>query len=175
MRVFLDFRPLATTPAIDNIASRAILNRNMTMKIDNRAAVQAMKADAHEAEFPVSFGGLAAAFGFVETAVETIGASETLTHRISVVVDELVANMMRYDHTLDEHAQFMLCLVSDGGGIRLTVSDPGRPFDPLAFRHQSAPDIGGHGISLVKNLARHASYERRGGRNSLSMVFEADH
>lgn len=60
-------------------------------------------------------------------------------------------------------------------GLRLTVSDDGIAFDPLAAADPdvNAPlaerGIGGLGILLVKRMMDRVAYERRGGENRLMM------
>ena len=62
----------------------------------------------------------------------------------------------------------------------LTFSDDGVPFDPIAAKtpDTSAPleqrEIGGLGIHLVRNLIDEASYERKLGRNVLTLVKQLD-
>jgi len=60
-------------------------------------------------------------------------------------------------------------------GIRLTLTDDGVPFDPLAVRD---PDtslsaekraVGGMGILIVKKTMSPVKYERKDGRNVLTM------
>ena len=124
-------------------------------------------------DFPVSSIGIRHAVDFVAAGTEELGADPRIAHRLSVVVDEMVANMIRHDETLSEVTTFALGLVIEAGGIRMTIRDPGIAFDPLAFEHNDVPEIGGHGINLVKSLSREVSYRRTGNRNELSVLVDS--
>lgn len=56
-----------------------------------------------------------------------------------------------------------------GGAVWLSISDPGRPFDPRAATfHGPDPDRGGgSGLALIASFTRIAGYVRRAGRNRL--------
>ena len=60
-------------------------------------------------------------------------------------------------------------------GVRLILSDDGKPFDPLAQRDPDttlcAEDraIGGLGILIVKKTMSPVTYRRRNGQNILTM------
>lgn len=122
------------------------------------------------AEFPVSNAGLGAAFEFISRALAEARQSEAITHRLSVVLDEICANMMRHDPTLTDAVKFSVTLQIHENDVTMSVRDPGQAFDPLAFMHEDQPEIGGHGISLVKGLSDAVSYERSEGQNCLSVT-----
>lgn len=124
--------------------------------------------------FPVSNTGLAEAFDFLTASLDRKGRGEALMHRFSVILDEICANMIRHDPTLGEDDEFELELTMAEGGAVLVISDPGQPFDPLAFRHTEQPEIGGHGITLIKGLASAIRYERRDDWNRLIVSIELD-
>jgi len=123
-------------------------------------------------DFPVSNDGISAAFEFISRAVQSHGAGETIAHRMSIVVDELCANMIRHDETLTPAKRFELEIQHESPCAVLTIRDPGRPFDPLAFIQNEQPEIGGHGIALVKGLATKVSYQREGDRNCLTVMID---
>lgn len=124
-------------------------------------------------EFPVSNTGLGLAFDFITQAIRDSGQDEGNAHRLSVILDELCANMIRHDETLTKDTCFSLRLGFGGTRCTMTVTDPGLPFDPLAFQHTDTPEIGGHGISLVKGLAIAVNYDRIDDRNVLTVVVDA--
>ena len=123
-------------------------------------------------DFPVSNTGLAAAFESISEFIRLNRLDEGLVHRFSVILDELCANMIRHDHTLTENTNFELSLSRQGRNVHMEVSDPGMPFNPLEFRHAETPEIGGHGISLVKGLSSAVGYERAGDRNILRVTVD---
>ena len=60
-------------------------------------------------------------------------------------------------------------------GVRLVLSDDGKPFDPLAQRDPDTTlsaaerEIGGLGILIVKKTMSPVTYRRRNGNNILTM------
>lgn len=124
-------------------------------------------------EFPVSTAGLGAAFDFVAEAIGRDGPARGLAQRISVIVDEVCANMIRYDDSLTDAQRFSLELRPGAdpgtGETVLVISDPGRPFNPLEERSGPAPEIGGHGLALIRGLSSSARYERVDGLNRLTL------
>ena len=121
-------------------------------------------------EFPVSSAGLSAAFDFVAEAVESEGRDRTVAHRLSVILDEICANMLRHDDTLGEAERFSIELQPGEDETVLVISDPGRPFNPLEHRPGAAPAIGGHGLALIRGLSSSVLYERVEGRNRLTVA-----
>ena len=125
-------------------------------------------------DFPVSNAGIAGAFDLIARAVQQFDATDTIAHRLSVVLDELCSNMIRHDDTLSEATNFALDMAIEGGTVHMAVSDPGLPFNPLVFRHAETPEIGGHGISLVKGLSSAVAYSREDDRNVLRVSVEIE-
>ncbi len=123
-------------------------------------------------DFSVSNDGISAAFEFISRAVQSQGAGETIAHRLSIIVDELCANMIRHDDSLTPDQRFELELHHEPPCAVLTIRDGGVPFDPLAFEQAERPEIGGHGIALVKGLANKMSYARIDGRNCLTVMID---
>lgn len=78
--------------------------------------------------------------------------------------------MMRHDATLTPEMMFSVALEIRDDGVTMTIRDPGLPFNPLDHRHEDQPEIGGHGISLVKGLSDAVAYEHAGGMNCLSVT-----
>ncbi len=99
--------------------------------------------------------------------------------RLLIVLDELVTNAIMHGR-LAEHETIEVELARRGGGLDVTVLDPGPPFDPLhdapapklAASLEQRP-IGGLGIHLVLRLGRDVSYARTAeGRNRLGFRIE---
>lgn len=121
----------------------------------------------------MSTAGLGAAFDFVAEAVGRDGGGRAAAQRISVIVDEVCANLLRHDDSLTGADRFALELEPGRGETLLVISDPGRPFNPLEARDGPAPEIGGHGLALIRGLSSSARYERVEGRNRLILSIPA--
>ena len=102
--------------------------------------------------------------------VDAHALPDAVRRSVSVVLDELLTNILSYG--LPEHGgDVIVDIVLDADRIVITVSDNGRPFDPLS---RAAPDttlsvedrdIGGQGIHLVRRMVDELSYQRRSDRN----------
>jgi len=70
-------------------------------------------------------------------------------------------------------------LQSDRESLRATIEDDGRPFNPLEKEAPPIPrsleeaGIGGWGIPIVRTFADELAYQRRDGRNSVTIVSQA--
>jgi len=93
---------------------------------------------------------------------------------IMVAADEIISNIVRYSGA----TAWSLRVDRDGDEWRFTLTDDGKPFDPLA---KSDPDttlsaedraIGGMGIFIVKKTMSSVSYARTGDRNVLTMTWK---
>ena len=107
-------------------------------------------------------------------AARAFGEEQWLTEdelaRLSVVVEELLANL--YDHggvTQDEAVE--LTLASEPGAIRITILDPGMPFDPRAAPRKEQPERGGGaGIEIVRAWAEFVDYQATPQGNRLELI-----
>ena len=90
----------------------------------------------------------------------------------AVIIDEIVSNIVRCSGATS-------FTVEVRGDRELTISDDGKPFNPLAV---AKPDVdapaesrkvGGLGVFIVRELAESVAYERRGDRNVLTIRLPA--
>ena len=87
-----------------------------------------------------------------------------------------MSNVVRHGDG-DRPATIDVAFGGDGAIVLVSVADSGPPFDPLSLPppDTSAPldarKAGGLGIALVRALADEVRYERRDGRNHLSMTW----
>jgi serine/threonine-protein kinase RsbW len=91
--------------------------------------------------------------------------------RLCVVVEELVANL--YDHGgLTESDKVELAFAAEPDGVRVSIADPGTPFDPWTSvpRTDRPQRGGGVGIDIVRAWAQLLSYESSDGRNRLELL-----
>jgi serine/threonine-protein kinase RsbW len=114
--------------------------------------------------------GLAERFGQAQQL------SEDEVMSINLVLDEVVTNVI--DHGFEGitgRPEIRLTMTLEGDQLTIQVEDNGRAFDPL----QAAPPdldapledrpVGGLGIHIVRSVMTTVEYDRRGGRNVLTM------
>ena len=107
---------------------------------------------------------------------------------LRLVLEELITNVCRHAGLPSGAPRVSLQLElmpppdgptrSDGSGsglFRITISDTGKPFNPLSFTAEPVSDVGdtpvgGRGLTLVRLLTSEAGYRRAGGENVLSLV-----
>ena len=91
-------------------------------------------------------------------------------------LNELVTNVIHYAYADRGEHEIRIALEREGGELRATVEDDGRPFNPLEKEAPAIPrsledaGVGGWGIPIVRALADDLSYERRDGRNRFTIV-----
>ena len=118
-----------------------------------------------EKSFSCDLNGLAAAQAFLESVCES--------PKPAILMDEIVSNIVRCSGA----SGFTVRLDMEQGGLRMTFVDDGTAFDPT--KDSAAPDItaaaadrgiGGLGIFMVKKMSKSVTYERRDGKNVLTVV-----
>ncbi len=108
----------------------------------------------------------------LEAHAEAAGLGPRTAHRLALVCEELVANVLTHGAAGPAGASFVALAVrraGDGGALRVTVEDDGPAFDPLAEAPKAdtgSPlaerEIGGLGLHLIRTMARAPRYERLG-------------
>jgi len=91
--------------------------------------------------------------------------------RLCIVIEELVVNL--YDHGgLTKEDQVELILAGEPGAIRVTIVDPGVPFDPRSapMEQDNAERGGGAGIGIVRTWARIVEYDVTDAGNRLELL-----
>ncbi len=111
---------------------------------------------------------------FLQSKLSGWSISEHDSNMILVVLDELLSNIVHYSS-----ATFVTvgCEYRDNIFF-LGFSDDGVEFDPTASaepeldRTMELCELGGFGISIVKNSAESMDYERKDGKNNVILKFE---
>jgi len=121
--------------------------------------------------FRAGNGAVRAALALTRRYSRACGLQDATAARLSVTVEELVANLC--DHaTLPPEADIGLRLERGTGGTALTLTDPAPPFDPRQARPPTdlPPERGGGaGLALIEAWARIDGYATAGGRNTLQL------
>lgn len=113
---------------------------------------------------------------FVEDVALEMKLDQGLTMNLNLALEEAVTNIILYAYP--EGADGLVDIEAILGSSRLTfvITDSGMAFDPTAAPPAltEAPleerTVGGLGIHLVRNLMDSVDYERRDGKNILTMI-----
>jgi serine/threonine-protein kinase RsbW len=100
-----------------------------------------------------------------------------ISFALQLCLEEAVANVIMYGAS-DGELEIAVELERRGETLVAQVEDNGRPFDPTQIQPPwpatSLKDakIGDLGIHLLRSFAGHLEYERRNGRNRLTLRFD---
>jgi len=106
---------------------------------------------------------------------EDIGLPADFIPRINICLDELFTNIVSYGFDDDSENIIKFTLNSDNNLVIINIEDNGIPFNPLEKIDPDFPDnvesakIGGLGILIIRKLMDNVSYERKNGKNKLTM------
>jgi serine/threonine-protein kinase RsbW len=95
--------------------------------------------------------------------------------RINICLDELFTNIVSYGFEDDLEHKIRFTLNADTNLLIINIEDDGIPFNPLEKIDPDFPanvesaKIGGLGIFIIRKLIDNISYERRQGKNRLTM------
>jgi anti-sigma regulatory factor (Ser/Thr protein kinase) len=128
-----------------------------------------------ELAFDADPSALATMADAVEDYAATAGVTPERAMQLVIALDEILTNIMTHGR-LGSGDGIAVTVEAKAGALSAVVEDPGPPFDPL----RDAPPpvlsgsvaerpIGGLGLHIAKTLARRIEYERRDGRNRLSL------
>ena len=133
--------------------------------------------DQFSVQFPARLGEIGPLITMIETVGRWHDAPGAVVYGLSVVVDELVANVVRHAEP-DPGALLRVSVAFSGDSVGLVFDWPGESFDPVSFvtpdldRGSDPADlpVGGLGLCLVQAFAQEMRYRRDGDRNIV--VFE---
>ena len=115
---------------------------------------------------------------WVASTAERLDLDETLAFKVDLCLAEAVTNVIDYGFKDDGEHEIVVFLESDGPEVTVLVEDDGKAFNPLKAKPAKIAgsledaSIGGLGIHLFKSYTKVLRYERKGGKNRLTMVFE---
>jgi serine/threonine-protein kinase RsbW len=123
---------------------------------------------------PARIESLAQFRDFVFRKLSEGKVAESFYPKIELVLEEVLTNVFKYAYE-DGPGEAELACELQGGLFRLRVTDRGSQFNPLASPEPDLTDdisertVGGLGIYFVREMVDDIAYERRGGRNILTM------
>lgn len=122
-------------------------------------------------EYKPTMEDLAKASADLAKALE--GVPDDCANIMMVASDEIFANIVRYSGATDWTLTVERTHHPDG--VRLVITDNGKPFDPLSYRDPDTTlcaeerEVGGLGILIVKKTMSPVTYRRNNDRNILTM------
>ena len=131
-----------------------------------------------------SADGVRAALTELAPLLDTMEIGPKARYGVELVCEEILTNLAKYGGVpagTDPHLADIVTieLEAQGDHVTLTIADHTAPFSPFAAP-QPEPNadvaqaqIGGLGLSLVRQTASSLSYDSSGGQNRLTAVFKA--
>ena len=113
---------------------------------------------------------------FVDEVCEDMGCDMETTMRMNLAIEEAVVNVIDYAYPSGTVGSIDINVTIYDNHMEFVISDSGTPFDPTKKEDVdiSLPveerRIGGLGIHLVRQLMDKINYERKNGRNILTLI-----
>jgi len=106
------------------------------------------------------------------------GVSKSTAHRVKLVVEELVVNVIQ--HAFDDGAPhaIVLDIRTDPQGVAIMVEDDGKAFDPTSAPSPPLKELlesgksGGLGVAIIKKVTRELTYQRVDDKNRVLAYIE---
>ena len=108
--------------------------------------------------------------------VRNIGLSEISISEIYICLDELFTNIVLYGFKDDLEHKIQFTMKVDNNILIVSIEDDGKPFNPLEKKAVEPPanvmtaKIGGLGIHITRELMDKIDYERKRGKNKLTIT-----
>lgn len=118
---------------------------------------------------------LARLSGWAEDFAQNAKLPSGQSFAVQTCIEEAVANIIMYSGAAGQ--DIALELAASGRDVVVAIEDNGQSFDPTTFPAPSQPTsledarVGKLGIHLMRHLASEMRYERRNGRNRLTLRF----
>ena len=113
---------------------------------------------------------------FVDEVCKDMGCDMETTMRMNLAIEEAVVNVIDYAYPSGTVGSIDIKVTIYDNHMEFVISDSGTPFDPTKKEDVdiSLPveerRIGGLGIHLVRQLMDKINYERKDGRNILTLI-----
>ena len=113
---------------------------------------------------------------FVDNIIAEKQLDPSLNMSLNLALEEAVTNVMLYAYPEGTKGNVDVDATIEGDQLTFTITDSGKAFDPTAAPEvditASAKErpIGGLGIHLVRNIMNAVKYQRKDGKNILTMI-----
>jgi anti-sigma regulatory factor (Ser/Thr protein kinase) len=114
--------------------------------------------------------------GWIEGFIQP-DTSPDVSFAVQLCLEEAVANIIMYGATKHDPLEIAVELERNGATLVARIEDNGRQFDPTRAplpapaRSLEEAKVGDVGIHLMRSFASGMDYERRNGRNRLTLRF----
>lgn len=126
--------------------------------------------------FTASLDHLHGMLKFISEKAQALGFKDHL-RKIELAAEEAIVNVIHHSYSGRE-GKIQLDIDFNHDALHVTISDFGKPFNPLAQETSFSPnvpieerDVGGLGLVFIRKCADDVSYERKGEQNVLSLTF----
>ncbi len=113
---------------------------------------------------------------FIDEFAEAVGLDFSLTMSLNLAMEEAVVNVIQYAYPQGTKGEVSISAEKDGENVKFVISDSGVAFDPTAKGEVDVDlgvedrPIGGLGIHLVRQIMDYVKYERKEGKNVLTLI-----
>jgi anti-sigma regulatory factor (Ser/Thr protein kinase) len=132
--------------------------------------------EANRLELRGDLSGLRRLAGWIKAGAQHELSDDT-SFAVQLCLEEAVANIIMHGGVNGDRVEIAIELERDGGTLVASIEDSGREFDPTQFPPSSVAKsleeakVGDLGIHLMRSFASDMHYERRDGRNRLTLRF----
>lgn len=120
--------------------------------------------------FPASLNELYAMLAFIREHARAAGFESTLIPKLELACEEALVNIISYAYPSSKGSIHILCRTLDPTGLAIEIRDQGIPYDPMTFQPSKDKEVGGYGISLMRNLMDQIDYKRENQDNVLTLI-----
>jgi len=164
---------LAGLPAHDDLTV-------LCLRRPGAVAVPASVTPAIELQMPNRLTVLPVLSAALDDALSAAGVPERVRMEVTLVLEEVLSNTVRHGYPGGARDTIRVSAQRDHDRLHLRFDDGAVEWNPLAHELPDIDlpleerDVGGLGVMLVRELSESAHYERRNGRNQLSLVIRLD-
>lgn len=124
---------------------------------------------------PNDLGEMARTANEVGKWLEGFPLPSRIPYSARLIVEEMGSNVVKYAYGDDQPHVVRVQVYLSREGVQISLEDDGKPFDPF---ERPLPDVeglmgeegeGGLGLALVRKVCRSVGYERRDGKNRVSL------